>query len=587
MKKILYILALSTLALVSCNKDLDLPPEDQISNDQYWKTASDLDAYIIQFYAGLPSFKSGSGYTGYIGADGFSGSDTQIQSTVSPVLNGNRNTVNSATGTSWDFTAIRGVNVFFENYGKVQESPANIQQFVGEAHFFKAYYYFRLVNTYGDVPYLSKSLVVGDPELYAPRTPRNVVVDSILYHLDQAVAKLKFLKDVTGGNNRLSKEAALIFKSRVALFEGSWEKYHAGTAFAPAVSNPTKYFQAAVDAVTELMTPSKYKVGIYNTGKPATDYNTLFSSTDLSSNTEVILWRKYDKNLTFSHNFQQYVTSSTDDISVTMQQVQNYLKLDGTPYDYMGVGATVKGSAYLTKIAAECDPRLKQVIWIPGQTMWSNTAGTKLFTVPALDKTNTDRNATGFQLRKGANPTDPTAGAAQGFSTLCETGNPIFRYAEALLNLAEAQAELGLSVNYATTLNVLRTRAGMPAFTVQADASRSSYADFGYSLSNQLYEIRRERAVELGCEGFRTDDWRRWAAGNLFKNKRPLGFPFLASEYTAANAAKVLLNANGFVDPYKTLLPTGYNFNASRDYLSCVPVNEITLNPKLTPNPGW
>lgn len=161
----------------------------------------------------------------------------------------------------------------------------------------------------------------------------------------------------------------------------------------------------------------------------------------------------------------------------------------------------------------------------------------------------------------------------------------MFHYAKALLNYAEAQAELGQTVDYAKSLNLLRKRAGMPDFKVQADISRQSYADFGYTITDELYEIRRERAVELACEGFRYDDWKRWRAHNLFKGKRPKGFPFLKSEY-AANLV-VLTDANGLVDPYQKIIANGYNFNEARDYLDCIPTNEITLNPNLVQNPGW
>ena len=153
------------------------------------------------------------------------------------------------------------------------------------------------------------------------------------------------------------------------------------------------------------------------------------------------------------------------------------------------------------------------------------------------------------------------------------------------MNYAEAQAELGKTVDYASSINKLRARAGMPNFTVQPDPNRSQYAAFGYALSDELYEIRRERAVELACEGFRFDDWRRWRGHNLFKGKRPLGFPYLASEYAAGLV--VPTNAEGLVDPFKTSMVNGYNFNESRDYLDNIPTNEITLNPKLTQNPGW
>jgi hypothetical protein len=87
---------------------------------------------------------------------------------------------------------------------------------------------------------------------YIRQELKNRSCDSILWQLDRAVEKLKLRKDAVGTNNRLSKEVALIFKSRVALFEGSWQKYHAGTPFGTAGADPNKYFQAAVDAVTEL-----------------------------------------------------------------------------------------------------------------------------------------------------------------------------------------------------------------------------------------------------------------------------------------------------------------------------------------------
>jgi hypothetical protein len=581
-----HFLYISTAALLfaSCSKNLDVPPADKISNNQYWKTANDLNTYVLQFYTSFPTFRNQGGYHGNIGSDAYAGSDHQILNTVNNQMNGTRTI--SASGGGWNWANIRAVNIFLENYQKVNEPAFKIAQYVGEAYFFKAWFYFDKVKAFGDVPWYTHSMFANDEHLYDPRTPRTQVIDSVLRLLDSAIVKLNFLKDnSTEKNNRLSKEAALIFKSRVALFEGSWQKYHGGTPFGTEGANSQKYFQACVDAATELMTPGKYKVNITNTGKPASDYNSLFNSTNLSANDEIVLWAKFDKTLSLAHNFQQFITIGTNGLSSTRELVMNYLKKDGTPYDYDGVAGTVKGSAFLSKISTDCDPRLSQVIWIPGQTMWDNTAGKVLFAKPSLDKSNENKNYTGFQLNKGVDPKDPTAGAALGFSTACETGAVIFRYAEALLNYAEAQAELGKPVDYASSINKLRARAGMPNFAIQADANRSKYADFGYSLTDELYEIRRERAVELACEGFRFDDWRRWRAHTLFKGKRPTGFPYLASEYAAGLV--VPTNAQGFVDPFQATMPGGYNFNAGRDYLDNIPTNEITLNPKLKQNPGW
>jgi starch-binding outer membrane protein, SusD/RagB family len=579
MKNILFLLI---VVLVSSCELLDQPPLDRISNGSYWKSASDLENYTLQYYPSFPTFRNSTGYLGNIGADGFQGSDHQINATPVTTMNGTRTL--TLSGGNWNWTSIRSVNVFLENYGKVQAPAENIAQFVGEAHFFKAWFYFDKLRLFGDVPWYTTSLQVDSPELYNARSSRTVVADSILAHLDKAVAKLSMLSSVTGGNNRLSKEAALLFKARVALYEGTWQKYHAGTAFATAGTDPKKYFRIAADAATELMTPGKYKVAI--TGTTAEDYTKLFASTNLASNNEVILWAKFDKTLnTFSHNFQQYVTSFTNQASITYELVQNYLGKDGKPFDYKALEKTKQGSGFLTALGEGVDPRLKQVVWVPGQTMWDNSAGTKVFAKPNLDQTGEAKNATGFQLHKGADPKDPTAGGAQGFSTSCETGAVIFRYAEALLIYAEAKSELGEKVDYTISLNLLRKRAGMPVFVAQADASRANYANFGYTLTDELYEIRRERAVELASEGFRFDDWRRWRAHSLFKGKRPSGFPYLKSEY-AANLV-VQTSADGLIDPFKTNIPNGYNFNEGRDYLDSVPVNELTLNPALKQNPGW
>ncbi len=203
-----------------------------------------------------------------------------------------------------------------------------------------------------------------------------------------------------------------------------------------------------------------------------------------------------------------------------------------------------------------------------------------------MDKSGETLNNTGFQVRKGNDPKDPQAGSGVSWNTSCETGAIVFRYAEALLNYAEAKAELGEAVDYAKSINLLRSRAGMPDFKVQSDPNRSRYADYGYSITDELQEIRRERTVELGAEGFRFDDIRRWAAHNLLKGKRPKGYPYLASEWTGKNIS-YKTDADGFLDPFSAQISGGYGFNPLRDYLECIPLNEITLNPKLYQNPGW
>jgi len=152
--------------------------------------------------------------------------------------------------------------------------------------------------------------------------------------------------------------------------------------------------------------------------------------------------------------------------------------------------------------------------------------------------------------------------------------------------IGHADSELGEAVDYGKSINLLRQRAGMPGFAVQSDPTRTRFADYGHPLSDELMEIRRERAVELGAEGFRYDDIRRWTAHKLLKGKRRKGYPFAAADWTGTTI-NYQTDGDGFLDPFAGQMPNGYGFDENRDYLECIPTNEITMNPNLQQNPGW
>lgn len=581
MKNIYYIFISFIIFATSCEDLLDKAPLDQIKNDVYWQKASDLENYIVQFYAQLPAYENLG--TGVFGVDAIEGSDDAIIDIPNTTLNGARAIVNDADKSkNWNWTMIRNVNTFFDNYSKCQDDFSAWSHFLGEAYFFRAWFYFDKVKNYGDVPWYNTALSMDSEDLYKPRDKRTVVVDSILQDLDKAILYLKPLKETDGGNNRLSKEAALIFKSRVALFEGTWQKYHKGTAFATEGSDPKKYFKKAVDACEELMS-GKYTVGLYGTN--AAMYGEMFGQDDMSSNIEVILWKKYDKNKNLSHNSQMYVTTRTNNRSATLEFIESFLSKTGNPIDYYNIANNKKGNEFLTYLADNSDPRLAQTIWIPNDIMWDNDNGKQLFTLPYIGQTSQYMNTTGFQLRKGVNIKSKGAGAIS-VGDDSETGGIIFRYAEVLLNYAEAKYELDGNVDYVKSINLLRQRVGMPNFKVQKDINAKRFSDYGYEISDELFEIRRERRVELGAEGFRSQDYRRWRAHALFKNKRPKGYPLLESEFPQGTPFPEK-DVNGLLDPFSQLLPNGYQFDENRDYLMCIPTNEITLNPNLKQNPGW
>ena len=583
MKKIFFVglsLIYTLLGSTACDDLIDDEPLDKVSNDVYWQKADDLDKYVLQFYTVFPTFKNTNCYVGTFGTDALNGSDDEIRNAPNTVINGASAVVTS--GGNWKWENIRSVLFFFDNYQKCADDFESYQHYLGEAYFFKAYLYFDKVRAYGDVPWYTSTLTMDSEELYNPRTPRTEVVDSILYCLDKAIEYLNPLSNSSYGSQRLSKEAALIFKSRVGLYEGSWQKYHAGTAFATEGADPNKYFRAAVDAVEELMNGS-YRVGIYDTDNPSADYMNLFNKTDYSAVEEVTLWAGFSEDLNWTHSLIDNVTRGTGDIHVTWELISSYLNKDGSVYNYREIAKNKQGNDFLTDIGDNCDYRLRQTIWIPGDEMWNNSNyGLHLFEKPYLNLGGEFKNITGFQLRKGVDPTSPIAGGVQ---LPCEIGAVIFRYAEALLNYAEAKCELGEPVDYDKSINLLRNRAGMPNFSIPKNLGSVEKMDYGYAISDELYEIRRERRVELACEGFRFDDYRRWRAHNLFKGKRMHGYPFKASEWE--ENIDIPRDAEGLLDPHQNSVPNGYGFDENRDYLQCIPTNEITLNPNLKQNPGW
>lgn len=569
MKNYIIILLIISGLNWSCSDFLDQPPLDQIGIDEYWKSSIDLKNYVAKYYESLPKHLNSS-HTVYHGQ----ASDNVTYAAANGLLNG-ESTLSTGTWQS-DFAPIRSINIFFDNYQKCEDPFSSWQHYLGEAQFFKAWMYFNLVQKYGDVPWYSHEITVDDEaELNRPRDPRTLVVDSILYLLDQAVINLDFRDNAEWNNNSINKEAALAFKTRVALFEGTWQKYHSGTAFGTGGAQPTKYFQACVDAATQLMDGS-YNVGIYTNGQPEVDYYQLFGFGDMSSINEVLLYRAYSIGDFIGHNQNYYCMNAPNELGSTWSYVSHHLGLDGQPMDYQALAQTEKGNDFLLAIAAQSDPRLKQSILIPGQVL--NISDNLFFQKPALFDGSQTKCPTGFQIKKFSNPATTMA-----YANANDAGRIVFRYAEVILNYAEALYELNGTVAY-DALNQLRARVGMPDFQILSQESDPNFIDYGYPISDALYEIRRERNVEMAFELFREWDWKRWAAHGLFMNKRPKGYPFNPDEFPGQTP---ILDDNGLIDLLQGEIPSGYNFNPNRDYLQSIPQTERTLNPSLEQNPGW
>lgn len=575
------------IGIISCKKDiLEQVPQTNIRDDDYWKTTNDLKLYCNNFYNNYLPYYGGYGTIGIYGLDADQGSDNMITMTYNKALNGETTLPASASAAGWSWDALRNINHFFDNYNKVSASQENKNPYVGEALFFRAVFYFSRLRTFGDLPWISKELDQNSSDLYNERLPRNVIVDSILQDLDNAVAFLP--SKAKQEPSRINKEVAMLLQARIALYEGTWEKYHAGTDFGVKGSDGSKYLNKAASVAEALINLNVYSLDNMASGRTS-GYWQLFNQTDYSGSSEVMLWRNYDKSLGITHNWHRYTTSGAGR-GLTKNLVDAYLCSDGKP---ISVSPLYKGDDSLRSVVINRDPRLVQTIYVndSNHVITSNQPNgevNKVFTVPAFDQANEGKPATGYQVYKGHNPDYYQQYAGDQGTTGCI----LYRYAEALLILAEAKAELGTitQADVDKTINQLRVRVGMPSLIISAITPDPKW-EFP-ELSGIINEVRRERRVELACEGYRSDDISRWAAaGKLIKGWQPQGAKKAQWKNTVPEnlLASYPVDANGYIVLYKNLSPmaNGYQFNVNRDYLAPMPTNEIQLNPKLKQNPGW
>lgn len=577
-RKIYLFLIIFTL--VTCTDDfLTRPPETNITEDAFWKTTQDLQIFANQFYVSFPGF--GSYDCGQYFKD--RNSDNMIPSVYDSRLAGLD--ITPTTGSSLIYTNIRSVNYFISK-GEALEVPEaqepEKQALLGEGYFFRAFYYFDLLNKLGGVPWIDKVLTTESPELYSEREGRNLTADHIIADLDKAIELLKPATSATPF--RLNKEIALAFKSRVALFEGTWEKYHNGTVFGATNGNANKYLQMAMEASKDIMEGKYGKTySIYSTGNPGTDYFNLFNQSDLQNNNEIIFWKKYDVNLKVAHNCQRYLGITNPGVSKTL--VDSYLCINGRPIS--NSEGQYQGDNLPFNLYQNRDPRLKQIVYVKGDPLTIEFGSTvSVFDKGTIHLSGDAYCPTGYNAKKSRTPENSNKVQTTDFTST--QAAILFRFAEVLLNYIEAKAELGTvtQADVDLTINRIRDRVGMAHLDINNIITdpKWDYPD----LSPLINEIRRERRNELACEGFRLDDIRRWRAHHLITGVKPLGIKFNQSDYPSlTDGVNIYISDDGYVEPYGSVLPNGWAFKPDRDYLNALTLEELKLNTKLVQNPGW
>lgn len=577
MQKLYKIFGLIILVILvsSCQEDyLERYPLDNVSSADFMKQTADLELYVNQFYKReiFPYSNLNNGYdAGIFGFD--INSDNHIGDHPDDRLNGVR--VIPANGGGWNYNDVRSINWFFDNYKRCEDHFDKYKQYVGEAYFFRAIIFFNLVKHFGDVLWLDTELDPSSPELFAPRTKRDIVIGNILNDLDSAI--LYLTPGIYQSRTRLNKESALTLQSRVALYEGTWEKYHSGTEFGVDGKDGTEFLKIAAKAAKAVIDAGNYS--IYNTGKAENDYYDLFNLADYSKTSEIILWKVFKKDLEVT-NFRLTSLLFPYGTGLTKGLADSYLCTDGKP---ISISNLFLGHDDISKEMTNRDPRFYQTIFTP-QSPWKIKDGkTTSFNdgvYAKLYSSSKYNTTTAYIRRKGFTADDKRLDLSGE-----DSPSIIFRYAEVLLNYAEAQAELGVITqnDLDISINKLRNRVGMPNL-VLSNINIDTDWDFP-NLSPIINEVRRERRVELAIEGYRWDDMARWAAADeLVVGKRYKGF-WVGNQY----AGKIIYKTdeNGFVDPNQLNMPNGYGFKLDRDYLDPIPSNELTLNPSLGQNPGW
>lgn len=483
MKKIKFYICFGMVAAaaVSCKKNfLDRYPKTEVTKEVFFNNPQDLETYTNGFY--------GQQSIVYQDIESDNTSNYQAAGYVDALVRG---TVSKVTVSGWnDWDRLRRINFMLVNTDKTQGDPVAIRHYIGIAKYFRAMFYFAKLRDYSDVPWYGKPLTPEDADLYKGRDSRALIADSILSDLNFAVENIK---PDEGNRTRVSKWAALALLSRFGLFEGTFRKYHPELSLE---ADHKRFLERAVWASEQIMTSNRFS--ILNTGKGGEDYRALFCSSTLNGVKEIIMWADYQQALGGGNNTHTVLGYQW---ALSNSLAETYLMKDGTPFTAQPGYATKT----MLEVLADRDPRMNETFASPGFSQ--NMDGRPYVTKPTIG---------GYDQVKFY----PRVPAQRQGWELNFTGLPIYRYAEVLLNLAEAKAELGTitATDLTNTVTLLRNRVNMPPLTLAPAADPVLAAQYPGVTSNLVLELRRERRVELACEGLRFSDVMRWNAGKRLQD---------------------------------------------------------------------
>ncbi|MGJ1386902.1 RagB/SusD family nutrient uptake outer membrane protein [Sphingobacterium spiritivorum] len=597
MKKKLYISILALGFLASCNDSfLDRLPLDKQTEETAFNTYDNFKTYSWNLYGYFDGFPGDGGYLPK-SIEEESYSDNMVYAFPgykSPYAF--QTYIEPSSGGGWDFSYIRRVNLMLSNIDKSKMSDTEKAHWRSVGYFFRSLRYLDMIADFGDVPWIDRTLTESDTLLFAARTPRNIVASNVLNDLKYAEQNIKVAGD---GVNTINKDVVLALISRFGLFEGTWRKYH-------GLGDQQKYLEASLDASAKLIA-----------SKPAlmSSYDEIYNTENLAGKPEILLAKQYNTDMV-THSIGRVVRTSAWYSDLTRDAVDSYLCTDGKP---VSSSSLYQGNTSMYKEFRNRDRRLYYTVMPPYKVKLLGATGTSLtwdYTTNAADREYIDlmktlSTPTAKQLpvsnfsayTVSAIPNFRSKNNGQGFIVsdlgfyfwkfynrqadnmalqTSTTDFPLFRMGEIMINHAEAAFELGRFDQSVAdiTINKLRVRAGVAPMVVAAiNSSFDSNKD--PEVPAVLWEIRRERRVELMGDGFRFRDIKRWKKGNYI-NKIPVGVYINRADY-----GNVLPVAGGGTSGFVMQnigAPIGW---LDKYYLKPIPFNQFILNPNLEQNPGW
>lgn len=569
MKKIFKYMAMALMALASTSC-LNLSPQDQLSEDDLWGKPGDYESFANVFYGWLPDFG-----TIYDNLHADKRSDlVRDKSGVNTFANGTNSVPQGDGDYTGSYSNIRRCNLLIQNAANYA-NQAEIAQYVGEAYFFRAWNYFTLMQKFGDVIIVDRTIDVDDALMKASRNDRSEVADFIINDLKTATGLLKPTKEVPEG--RVGVEGAWAFMARVALFEGTWQKFRGNTERGKELCN------IAADAAEQVMNSGNFELF-----QPATlgeqAYRYMFILEDVtcnpagltkSANHEYIIKRCYDPTLkVIGKNVNVEVLANAQIINGRFADM--YLCQDGLPIEK---SSQFKGYETVKSEWQNRDNRMHTTLMRPGDNFWSITEkGCRI-------NWKGDEEEIAHAEYKNFLPNWGNGYFPQKWATERQLGNandgsydwPVLRYAEVLLTYAEAKFEANDAISdedLNKSLNLVRLRVNpkMPRLSNQLVSANGL---------DMRTEIRRERTIEFFQEGFRIDDLRRWKTAETEMPKDFVGIHYTGEWLIRWTNPGMPLDSEG------RLIYESDRQWGERNYLHPLPVDQLQLNPNLKQNPGW